>query len=71
MKIVCIDNRQSEKTLTLDKVYQVVGVDFIMKVPGFGEFYRIVDDLGDMTAAFTWRFKSLSDAREEKLDQIL
>ena len=67
--IVCIDNEDMCGKLTIGKIYEGVFTHYseIWKC----NFFTIIDDNGYSAGLRQFRFKPLSQIREEKLNQIL
>ena len=68
MKVVCIDNKNYEKELTLNKTY--IEID-IFRVFNDDAFYFIINDNNIKNMYIKNRFKSLSEIRVEKIDKLL
>lgn len=55
MKVVCLDNTNMERVLTVGEIYQV------LKVGKFGDEYQLVADDGEVWRCHIKRFKVVED----------
>lgn len=55
MKVVCLDNTNMERVLTVGKIYQV------LKVGVYGDEYQLVADDGEVWRCHIKRFKVVED----------
>jgi hypothetical protein len=64
MKVVCIYNKGWEKWITLGKTYEII------RINEDGDYWIIDDENDELWVAKEW-FKSLSEIRNEKIDELL
>ena len=64
MKVKCIDNKYFEKYLTIGEIYDVISIDHE------GD-YKLCDNYGEQGYYYKYRFKPLSEIRNEKIDKLL
>lgn len=70
MKVVCVNNgsmdgaMESSVNLTLGKVYEALGDD----VNPNDSVFNIINDIGNRGSYYFGRFKTLKEARHEKLE---
>lgn len=61
--IVCIDNKDSEKYLSIGKIYNVVNE--------YNDLYYLVNDNGDGGWHYKEDFKTKSEIRNEAINKLL
>lgn len=76
MKVVCIDNSWLSGELSSGKIYSAKDISNYDGQGNFDEYESsfavyVKNDFGKYSWYKTYRFKSLSDVREEKLNRII
>jgi hypothetical protein len=59
MKVVCVNSDNVYDLVTFGKEYEM------------NSYGGIIDNFGNSVSLFSWRFKTLAQVREDKLNEIL
>lgn len=70
MKIICINNKNHENNLTINKIYELDD-KFFLDDNNFWRYIKLTNDVGDANYYPKILFKPLNEYRNEQIDNIL